>query len=782
MRPEQLFERVAPEHRPAVEQLFASYASARKGRVDETIDGFANAIHERGLLSDEGLHDFLTYHALSVGALGAILGELDPAASRYQLMALLGHGAMGEVYLGRDTRLRRTVAVKRVHAELQGEQVLVQRFLNEAQVTAQLDHPAIVPVYGLERDDSGSLAYAMKLVRGVTLTRYLETARQQIAERGRPDAQHSLKARIETFIPVLNAIAYAHRRGVIHRDLKPDNIMVGSFGEVLVMDWGIARVLDDDASEAARTAAHDAAPAPDVSVPPGEQSATGMGHGTTHLTQAGTLMGTPAYMSPEQAGGGELDAASDQYTLGLLLHEIVTLSQAMSAPSVEVMIAKAMRALRNPIGHTAEPVPRELAAIIAKASALAPRDRYASVAALAEDLKRFLRDESVEADPDRGLRNVTRWIGKHRGLAMALAAGALFLACAVIVLFVWRGQVALEAEREAARERDRAMTGLEGIVDARAKTMTQTLHRYEALLEGIAATAALVLSEPAPPSGAVVYAYAGGKSDPPTLPGGIVESAVYRQAASLRADFAASHGVDRQALRWRADQLARLEPALRTSLLRSAGEEAASLTFEAAEKLVLETGVPLIWTYFGTADGLSVGMPGTWWYDDSPGVAGYDHRREDWYAQTVGTRGPRWSATADENGLGLEVNCAQAVHDREGRLLGVAALDLWLHRFIDELLEIPALTSVGAEALLIDTHGRVVIRARDKESARTLTEYEPAPYEHAHVRSAMADKTSGHVAVDAGRLALWTTLGNTGLTYLVVGPEAALLGAGAATP
>lgn len=206
------------------------------------------------------------------------------------------------------------------------------------------------------------------------------------------------------------------------------------------------------------------------------------------------------------------------------------------------------------------------------------------------------------------------------------------------------------------------------------------------------------------------------------------------------------------------------------------------MPLEAAEKLVLESGVPLIWTYFGTADGVSIGMPGTWWYDDSPGVPGYDHRREDWYAQTVGTRGPRWSATADENGLGLEVNCAQAVYDRDGRLLGVAALDLWLHRFIDELLEDEALARAGAEALLIDTQGRVVIRASDKESARTVTDYDPKPYEHAHVRKAMAERTSGHVPVDGATLALWTTLGNTGLTYLVVGSEQGLLAIGAAAP
>ncbi len=402
--PNGLLEYVAAEHanrtkrhgaargkpdRDEVERLLAVFVKTAGARAADSIDSFANALYVQGLLSAEGLKDFLTYHALTIGALDA---ASDRGAARYELMSLVGHGAMGEVYLGRDPSLKRTVAVKRVHADLASDPLLLQRFFNEAQVTAQLDHPAIVPVYGLERDEKGGLSYAMKFVRGHTLSQYLEEARQQIALRGTPDASHSLKARVETFIPVLNALAYAHRRGVVHRDLKPENIMVGSFGEVLVMDWGIARVgrerggwtrarararlwararvVGAGARVRVRVRAWARAWAWARARARGAGAGAGLGLSTNQkLTMAGTVLGTPAFMSPEQAAGLEVDASSDQYSLGLILQEIITLKPAMSAETMPVMFARALRGIREPMIEGVEPIARELRAIVGRATA-----------------------------------------------------------------------------------------------------------------------------------------------------------------------------------------------------------------------------------------------------------------------------------------------------------------------------------------------------------------------------------------------------------------------------
>ncbi len=776
MHKAQLLEHVDARHRAEVEALLATYVkTAGPKAAEEGIDSFANALCERGLLSAEALQEFLTFHELTVGE----LEDATAGGSSYELMTLIGRGAMGEVYLGRDPRLKRTVAVKRVHAELADDPLLLQRFFNEAQVTAQLDHPAIVPVYGLDKGGDGALSYAMKLVRGVTLTQYLDEAKEQLERTGAADQAHSLKARIETFIPVLNALAYAHRRGVVHRDLKPDNVMVGRFGQVLVMDWGIARVLG--AEEGAR--AETGAPGPEVSASgtaAGSDTLSGALATQPKLTLAGSVLGTPAYMSPEQAAGREIDARSDQYTLGLMLQEIVTLGPARASESMPIMIARAVRGVREPVTSRYEKVPRELAAIIARATAPRREERYASVAALAEDLKRFLRDESVEADPDRGVRKVTRWIGRHRERVVALGITGAVLATAVVLFFVWRSHVAVAAEREAAQARERAMATLAATVDAQGKRMSARLARYEALLEGITMTAAHVLARPAPPSDAVVYRYSGGRREPEALPGYAKMSKYFKQMASLRADFVAAPEVDLAAHRSQIDQLAELEPVLRRALLRSIDEASAELPFPEAEARVLDGGAPILWAYLHTERGLAVGLPGTWEYDDSEGKPGYDHRREDWYRLGLGARAPAWTASADENGLGLTVNAVQAVRGERGEVLGVAGIDIALARFIDELLEIPALSAAGAEALLLDQAGMVIVRSSQKEIARTMSEYDPVPFEEPAVVLAIATHGSGHLGLaDGERLAVWTQLGSAGLTYLIVGPERALIEASA---
>src|SRR5690606_29621012 len=147
--------------------------------------------------------------------------------------------AMGEVYIARDTLLNRNVAFKTMDPTVAADPGLAERFLIEAQVTAQLDHPSIIPVYALDIE-RGRKAYAMKLIRGQTLEDYIHATRAFYDRGVEPDADFGLDARLELFVQVCNAVHYAHTRGVVHRDLKPENVMVGAFHEVIVMDWGIA--------------------------------------------------------------------------------------------------------------------------------------------------------------------------------------------------------------------------------------------------------------------------------------------------------------------------------------------------------------------------------------------------------------------------------------------------------------------------------------------------------------------------------------------------------------
>jgi serine/threonine-protein kinase len=229
-----------------------------------------------------------------------------PVVPGYEVLSWLGQGGMAVVWRGRDRRLRRDVAIKVMKAELAGEPQLARRFLEEAQVASQLQHPAIPPVHELGALPDGRPYFAMRLVKGRTLADLLK---------GRPDPGHEQARWLAIFEQVCQAVAYAHSKGVIHRDLKPRNVMVGAFGEVQVMDWGLAKVLEADPPPGA--AAADEA---------GSVVATARTAGADDATRPGSVLGTYAYMAPEQARGKVelLDRRCDVFGLGAMLCEVLT--------------------------------------------------------------------------------------------------------------------------------------------------------------------------------------------------------------------------------------------------------------------------------------------------------------------------------------------------------------------------------------------------------------------------------------------------------------------------
>ena len=326
----------------------------------------------------------------------------DLSGTHYRLLERIARGGMGVVYTAEDERLQRRVALKVL--DLPGtEGDLANRLIREARVLARLEHPGIVPVHDVGTLADGRVFYTMIFVEGHRLDKHIESVAST------PD-------RLRIFLRICDAVAFAHARGVLHRDLKPANIMVGPFGEVLVMDWGLAKILREQ--KTIETRAKD--PEETFFEKPNRGIGSDAASENSVVTEHGTVMGTPGYMSPEQGRGDveNLDARSDIFSLGALLRFLLT------GPPEQMLPAPRPR------------LDKSLEAICVKATAISPSERYANVSELALDVSRYLDGLAVGAHRETVFEKATRFYRRYRFFILLIAAYLLMRV--LILIFMHR--------------------------------------------------------------------------------------------------------------------------------------------------------------------------------------------------------------------------------------------------------------------------------------------------------------------------------------------------------
>ncbi|MDC1142399.1 serine/threonine-protein kinase [Planctomycetota bacterium] len=347
------------------------------------------------------------------------VAHLQPDAAaeqrRYVVIREIARGGMGKVLEVEDTELRRSVALKVLRKELIGRPDIVERFLEEAQITGQLEHPNIVPVHEMGVDGAGNLYFTMKYVEGMSLAELLLKLRE-----GNRDMQrdYPLSKLLDIFIRICESISFAHNRGVIHRDLKPANIMVGRFGEVQVMDWGVAKVMGREVGRSTD-----------------KLVLTDRLDANSANTMAGAIIGTPSYMSPEQAKGdiGKMGASTDIFSLGVILYEMLSQRSPWTGKTSDAVLEQVREWTPDKpnVRNTDVSIPAELSRLAMRCLEKEPEDRLVSVKELGQNIRNYIEGRTMGAVDYSAAKVFTKWVSRHRGLVAAAIGGVLLVVGAI---------------------------------------------------------------------------------------------------------------------------------------------------------------------------------------------------------------------------------------------------------------------------------------------------------------------------------------------------------------
>ncbi len=417
--------------------------------------------------SSDGVSAMAATHSLSV------------SENRYEVGGMVAQGGMGAILQATDASINRTVAMKVMLGETQARSDQIQRFINEAKITGQLEHPSIVPIYDMGTDRHGTVFYTMKFVRGINLHDVLGGILQGNTAM---IARYPLGHLLTIYQKVCDAMAFAHSKHVVHRDLKPENIMIGEYGEVLVMDWGLAKVLGTREG----TTPHPVPAAAAVVNTEGE-----------FHTMVGSVLGTPYFMAPEQAEGrlNDIDARTDIWALGGILYSILTLQTPVMGETLEELLHKISHGTILPpssfnrsaplqFPHCPDRViPDSLSAVVMKALSVSRRRRYQTVQDLQKDIGAYQGGFATSAESAGMFKQLALLIKRHKAEASLLAVGFL-LVVALTSFFI---RTLMISNQRANMERDKAQANERKASDKEAEARANEKKANDNLARALAA-------------------------------------------------------------------------------------------------------------------------------------------------------------------------------------------------------------------------------------------------------------------------------------------------------
>ena len=602
---------------------------------------------------------------------------LERSGSRYKILKLIAEGGFGRVFLAQDLILGRKVVIKSLKEKHLARPESVRKFIAEAKLNAQLDHPAIVPLYSLDTDSADGLHLAMQLIDGITLKEYLKRCRERMREEPPRNRRYerSLQVRLESFLRVCDAIEYCHSRGIIHCDLKPENIMLGRHGEVYVMDWGIACPVGTD--------------------------------------RRGHLDGTPSYIAPEAFQDGVTTPQTDVFALGMILNEIVTLRDPVTGADFKEVITRVCAGEFEP-STPLNPrirISKALRAVIEKARAVDPADRYRSVKLLAADVRHYLFNEEVAARPDSPLQKLMRFMYRHRYATLLTMAA----------IFCISEQVNLEMMRR---------LKVQGITEKAAIEIDSRLLRIREQLKGLSTSMGIELVKPE--RGRDTTRFYLSQEFAPGLkerPSGLFRMPFYNQEISLEnAAYFKPEFMPRSELEPLVRQLrVSRRQGLALILDNVQNEEGKTLSTEESLSRFRERGSLLRRITYLFDNGVVLRFPGMY-----EAVASPDEFQCSWLRKQREREFTRmlWSPPYPDTSGHAVVSCWLPILNPAGKEVGLTGFELCFHELVRPLFQLARNENYQTLCFLLDADGNQIFTTEDQD------------FEEAHYRNAAETATT----------------------------------------